>query len=315
MKVVSRLTLVVALLALVVVPLSAQIIESGTDLWRTRGDGTTYASFAIEPLPAGFFCEGSQPFTGDVTFRGVPVKTQPAGALGITDTVIHRLDDAELDANGVATTRIQMKAMVFESVEMLRNECGTFRVGVELEGEQPITEMKIVREEENGGRFVAPIHVNVAITFTPVDHGGETLRIPRQLRFPPAAHAVWSTRPEKGFAQFGAEFEVDTDNDGVVDTLLPGTSRAFFAGSKAGLDRTRGILHRRDGLSTRNGVDVAGSLKAPGRTLPEQDASELSNTAGAATSVSQICHITNSCGHCPDGTTYPVAESPSVEVY
>jgi len=316
MKALLRLTLGVALLALVVVPLSAQVIESGTDLWRTQGDGTTYASFAINPLPAGFFCEGSQPFAGDVTFRGVPVAVQPAGVLGITDTVIHRLDDAVFDANGVATTRIQMKAMAFEGVEMLRNECGAFRVGVELDGVQPITEMKIVREEANGGRFIAPISVNVNITFTPVDHGGETLRLARELRFPPAAHAVWSQRPEKGFAQVGGEFQVDTDNDGVVDTLLPGTSRAFFAGSKAGLDRTRGILHRRDGLSVQEGVDVSGNLKAPGQSLPEQDASGLSSTSAAATSsTTQICHIEGDCGHCPDGTTYPVAERPTTVAY
>jgi len=302
MKPVFRITLCVALLVLVGVPLSAQIIDEGTDLWRTRGDGSTFAGFAIEPLPAGFFCAGSTPFAGTVIFRGVPVAAEPAGVLGVTDTVIHRLDDAAFDARGVARTRIQMKAMAFEGVELLRNECGTFRVGVELDGEQPITEMRIVREQENGGRFIAPIHVNVNITFTPVDHGGEPLRIPRQLRFGPAANAVWSTRPDVGPTVDG-EFRVDTDNDGVVDTLLPGTSRSFFAGSKAGLDRTRGILHRRGGLRTQTGEDVAGSLKTPA-TGPVRDASGLSNATGAILSepeVSEperICHLSDGCTHC-----------------
>lgn len=298
MKAVFRITLCVALLALVGVPLSAQIIEQGTDLWRTRGDGSTYASFAINPLPAGFFCAGSTPFAGDVVFRGVPVAAEPAGVLGITDTVIHRLDDAEFDAYGVARTRIQMKAMAFEGVELLRNECGTFRVGVELDGEQPITDMKIVRDEDNGGHFIAPIHVNVNVTFTPVDHGGETLRIPKKLRFGAAANAVWSTRPDVGFAQVPGEFQVDTDNDGAVDMVLPGTSRAFFAGSTAGLDRTKGPLHRRQGPSARSGVDVAGTVKDGNL----QRAAGVRNTAGAATA--QICHIEGDCGHCPDGTTY-----------
>jgi len=300
MKSAFRITLCCTLLTLVVIPLSAQIIEQGTDLWRTRGDGSTYASFAIEPLPADFFCQGSSPFAGKIIFRGAPVATEPAGVLGVTDTVIHRLDDAEFNANGVAVTRIQMKAMTFEGVGLLRNECGAFRVGVELNGEQPITEMKIVREEENGGRFIAPIHVNVNITFTPVDHGGETLLVPRELRFGASPQAVWSTRPDVGFTEAG-EFQVDTDNDGVVDTFLPGTSRAFFAGSRAGLDRSKDVLQRREGAVS--GVDVAGELKAPGMSVPARDG--LSSTAGAQTSsIAQICHISNSCGHCPDGTTY-----------
>lgn len=302
MKSAFRITLCVALLVLVGVPLTAQIIEEGTDLWRTRGDGSTYASFAINPLPAGFFCAGSSPFTGEVIFRGVPVAAEPAGVLGITDTVIHRLDDAKFNANGVAITRVQMKAMAFEGVELLRNECGTFRVGVELDGEQPITEMKIVREEDNGGRFIAPIHVNVNITFTPEDHGGETLRVPKKLRFGAAANAVWSTRPDVGFAQVPGDFGVDTDNDGAVDTVLPGTSRAFFAGSAAGLDRSKRTLHRR-GAPT--GAEVSGDLMVPEVQVPARNG--LSNTAGAATSTAQICHIEDNCGHCPDGTTYELA--------
>jgi|GEM_PF-557417 len=306
MKSAFRITLCLTLLTLVVVPLSAQIIERGTDLWRTPGNGSTFASFAIEPLPAGFFCEGSSPFAGKVILRGAPVASEPPGVLGVTDTVIHRLDDAEFDANGVATTRIQMTAMAFEGVGVLRNECGAFRVGVELDGVQPITEMKIVREEENGGRFIAPIHVNVNITFTPVDHGSEVLRVPRELRFGPSAQAVWSTRPDVGFTEVG-EFQVDTDNDGAVDTLLPGTSRAFFAGSTAGLDRSKDILRRREA------PDASGSLKAPGMTAPARDglasaAGAITGTATEATAV-PICHIENSCNHCPNGTTTPIAET------
>lgn len=301
MKAVFRITLCVALLALVTVPLSAQIIEQGTDLWRTHGDGSTSASFALDPLPAGFFCAGSAPFAGKIAFRGVPVATEPAGVLKATDTVIHRLDDAEFDEYGVAVTRIQMAAMQFEGVERLRNECGTFRVGVELDGEQPITEMKVIREEDNGGRFVAPIHVNVNITFTPVDHGGTTLQVSRQLRFGPAANAVWSTRPELGSPSVSGEFQVDTDHDGLVDTLLPGTSRAFFAGSTVGLDRSKGPLHRRQGLSAQDGVDVAGTLKDGHLEIPVR--SGVRSTASAIESTYEsppnlLCHDSGDCEHC-----------------
>ena len=54
----------------------------------------------------------------------------------------------------------------------------------------------------------------------------------------------------------------------------------------------------------REGVDVAGSLKAPGVTVPSRDG--LSNTAGAV--AVPICHIENTCNHCPDGSTTPIAE-------
>lgn len=299
MKAVFRITLCVALLALVGVPLSAQIIEGGTDLWRTRGDGSTYASFALDPLPAGFFCAGSAPFAGKIVFQGVPVATEPEGVLNLTDTVVHRLDDAVFNANGVAVTRIQMAAMEFEGVELLRNECGAFSVGVVLDGEQPVTEMKIIRDEALGGHFVAPIHVNVKINFTPLDHGGDTLTVARQLELGAAANATWRTRPDPGFTEFSRPVGVDTDSDGVVDRFLPGTSRNFFAGAR-GSQARRGVLHR-GGTQIGAGPDVPGSLRSPNeRELPRP---EISNIAGAAVA----CHYDDGCGHCTDGTTYTIA--------
>jgi len=299
MKAVFRITLCVALLALVTVPLSAQMIGEGTDLWRTFGDGSTYASFALEPLPAGFFCAGSAPFTGRIAFQGVPVVTEPEGVLNLTDTIVRRLDDAVFNANGVAMTRIQMAAMEFAGVELLRNECGAFKVGVVLDGEQPITEMKIIRDEADGGRFIAPIHVNVKITFTPMDHGGDTLAVPRQLELSAAANATWRTRPDPGFTEFNRPVAVDTDSDGVADRLVPGTSSNFFAGAR-GRQARRGVLHR-EATQVGAGSEVAGSLKSPhGLDLPQP---EVSNVAGAAVA----CHYDDGCGHCTNGTTYELA--------
>ena len=231
MKNLFRFTLCVALFVLLVVPASAQMIGQGTDLWRTAGDGSTFASFALDPIPAGFFCAGSAPFTGKIAFQGVPVATEPSGVLNLTDTVIERLDDAAFNENGVATTRIQMAAMQFEGVEPFRSECGTFQVGVELDGEQPITEMKIIRERAFGGRFLADIHVNVKITFTPVDHGGDALEVSRELRFGPAANATWARRPDPGFTEF----------EGVVKVDFVG-GEEVTPGRKAGLALKRGVF-------------------------------------------------------------------------
>lgn len=300
MKVLLRLTLGVALLSLVVVPVQAQVIREGLDLWRTFGDGTTYADFAIEPLPAGFFCAGSQPFAGTLAFEGVPVATEPAGVLNLTDTVVHRLDDATFNEHGVAVTRIQMAAMQFRGVEALSNDCGTFDVGVVLDGEQPITEMKIVRQGANGGRFDAPIHVNVRIIFTPVDHGGDTLSVRRELQLGAAANATWRTLPDPGFTEFDRPVTVDTDSDGLADRVLPGTSSNFFAGARGSQD-FGGVLHRESTIQAGTGVEVAGSLKSPGdNDLPQP---EVRSVSGARVA----CHYDDGCGHCTNGTTYEIA--------
>ena len=79
----------VALIAIVAALLSgapafaADAIHNGVDLWMTVA-GFAQTSFADQPIPAGFFCEGSQPFTGTVKFQGVPFATEPAKSLGGT---------------------------------------------------------------------------------------------------------------------------------------------------------------------------------------------------------------------------------------
>lgn len=50
--------------ALLVLPAGAATITNGIDAWVTPGDGSSFASFADDPIPAGFFCAGSEPFTG-----------------------------------------------------------------------------------------------------------------------------------------------------------------------------------------------------------------------------------------------------------
>jgi hypothetical protein len=203
---------------------------NGLDLWQTPGDGTTLANFAKQALPAGFFCPGSAPFTGKVVLRGIPIASSRPGALGPTDTIVQRLDNATFNKRGVATTRIQMRAMQFESVAPVKTACGDFNLKVTLDGEQPITTMRIVRDNAKGGRFFAPIWVNVKMSFTPVGRTTtEALELRRELRFPPAKGQRWSAKPSNSGSPTEGIFKVDTDSDGVPDTFLPGTSN-FAAG-------------------------------------------------------------------------------------
>jgi hypothetical protein len=75
--------------------------------------------------------------------RGLPIVTGDEGTLGITDTIVQRLDDAPFNKRGVASTRIQVRAMTFESMLPLKTSCGLYKVRLSLSGEQPITRMRM----------------------------------------------------------------------------------------------------------------------------------------------------------------------------
>lgn len=220
------------ILVATVVPAFAgdRVIANGIDPWRTKGDGTTFASFEKQPIPAGFFCTKSEPFAGRIPMRGVPIVLDQAGALGETDTIIQRLDDAAFNKRGIATTRIQVRAMTFEGIDTLKTACGEFKVRLSLNGEQPITQMRIIRDADKRGHFVAPIAVNIKLTFEPVGGtAGELLQIDREVRFPPAQNALWRDPSLGQPVRHEGMLLVDTDGDRRPDTFIPGTSN-FVAG-------------------------------------------------------------------------------------
>jgi hypothetical protein len=230
MKKLSVLAIIAFAILLAVPVLAADRgITNGIDLWKTPGDGTTFADFSKQSIPAGFFCNKSEAFTGKIVFRGVPIATANPGALGTTDTIVQRLDNAAFNKRGVATTRIQVRAMQFESVAPIQTACGLFNAYVKLDGDQPVTTMRIVRDNEKGGRFYAPISVDIKMTFQPVGRvTTETFEIRKSLRFPPAKNAVWTANLKPSTVLTGF-VKVDTDGDGVADTFLPGMSN-FGAG-------------------------------------------------------------------------------------
>ena len=88
--------------------------------------------------------------------------------------------------------------MQFESIAPFKMSCGTFKAQVTLDGEQPITTMRIVRTSEKGGRFSAPIWVNVKITFTPIGRGpGEVLELRQAVRLSSSPRLLAGWRVEK----------------------------------------------------------------------------------------------------------------------
>lgn len=181
-----------ALLGLLTTPAFAagnNTIHSGADLFATPANGETFVNFFRDPVPAGFFCPGSEPFTDLVNLRGVPLVTSPAGALGDTDTIMERLDDAVFDAQGRAITRVRVAALSLESIEPIRTGCGDFRLLVTTDGgPQPATQMQIYRTHQHGGFFLAPLELRVQLSFVPLKRGGgEPLVLDRDVSFPAIA--------------------------------------------------------------------------------------------------------------------------------
>ncbi|HEY4561603.1 MAG TPA: hypothetical protein VIJ36_01410, partial [Thermoanaerobaculia bacterium] len=125
---------------------AGDVIHKGVDLWMTVA-GFARTSFAQEPIPAGFFCPGSPPFTGTVTFKGAPLAAEPARSLGSIDTVVRRLDDVAFNEKGEGATRVQLMALSLVSSQPIETSCGKYDVAVTLAGEQPTTTMRIIRTD------------------------------------------------------------------------------------------------------------------------------------------------------------------------
>jgi hypothetical protein len=200
---------------------AAEPAHKGVDMWMTVA-GFAKTNFAKEPIPAGFFCQDSQPFTGTVTFKGVPIATEPAKALGHIDTIVQRLDDAVFDEKGEASTRIQLLALSLESTEPIETGCGKYTVAAHLAGEQPTTTMKIFRTNALGGTYTAPLSLNVKLTFSPVAGNASARReLTTRIDLGPGSNSVWAYVKAP---QYHTGVKVDTDGDGRPDLELPAAS-------------------------------------------------------------------------------------------
>lgn len=200
-------------------------LRKGVDVWMTVA-GFAKTSFDQEPIPAGFFCEGSKPFTGTIIFEGAPLAAEPAGSLGTVDTVVRRLDDAVFDEKGQAKTRIQLMALSLVSTKPLETSCGAYDVAVTLAGEQPTTTMDIVRTEAQGGTYSAPLALNVKVAFTPVSGKGDRRELTRRVDLGPANNSVWAY---VSAPRYEGNVRIDTNGDGRPDAQLPPASN-FLAG-------------------------------------------------------------------------------------
>ena len=243
MRIRTILAVLVCSLLFALSPLAADpMIERGIDVFVTMADGKTSYDFAQNPIPAGFFCERSKAFTGRVPFKGVPLTTKVPGHLGAADTVVERLDDAVFNAKGTAVTRIQFRALSLASIDPVKTACGAFHAYVSLNGQQRVTTMKIHRTQEDGGSFVAPLAVDVRMTFIPVkpvrNKGARKLELTGSFTFP-AIPLPWSLT-DGVMTKSREALVVDTNGDLVADTPLPSTSN-FLAGLSPDRSKAYGL--------------------------------------------------------------------------
>jgi hypothetical protein len=223
---------------LLAAPLAADtVIHRGVDTFTTTANGKTFYDFAKNPIPAGFFCKSSAPFTGRVTLKGLPLETGAPGQLHGADTVIERLDDATFDASGTAVTRIQFRALSLVSVSPVKTACGSYHVYVTLAGKQRVTTMRINQTQEGGGNFIAPLAVNARMTFIPVkrEKSARKLELNGSFTFP-ASPLPWSTTGGVNSKRLGSVL-VDTDGDLTPDTAVSGSSNFWPGWSPDGLNR------------------------------------------------------------------------------
>lgn len=198
-------------------------IKPGIDVFTTLGAGFTYYDFSKNPVPAGFFCDSSETFTGRVALKGLPLETAIPGQLQDTDTIVERLDQAAFDAHGNAETRIRFRALSMVSIAPIKTSCGAYHVYITLDGKQPITRMKIHRSEADGGSFRAPLAANVRLSFVPMKGTSpRKLELQGSVRFP-GEPIPWTFRDGKALKPM-ASAVVDTNGDLRPDTRLPGTS-------------------------------------------------------------------------------------------
>ena len=160
---------VLAALGMLVGPALAQpvVITAGNDAWRTGVGGTNF-EFSSDPIPAGFFGEGSEPFDRRISLRGAPLNTDPPLFPGFdtVDAIVARLDATELDVGESGDVAIQLIALSLVNVDPIavyyegQHDPEEWNVKVCLTDFPPVPPegqglMTITRTHDDGGTFDA----------------------------------------------------------------------------------------------------------------------------------------------------------------
>ncbi len=217
---------------------SSYLIDAGVD-FLTTGSGS-YADFAVDPLPAGFFDPGSDAFTGRVEFTGDPLVQSAGDPIAPTDTIVVRQAPADLpQCPSSATVPIELTALGLVSSEPITVTFGAaspelWDVVASVSGQAPSNGTMTVRFEcsGGGGSFDSTLNVLPRYVFTRRSDGATRVLDPGPTKIfqTTGAHWVESLSDGVGVLQAGPGVTVDGDNDGSPDFPLTLGSSNFFPG-------------------------------------------------------------------------------------
>lgn len=114
--------------------------------------------------------------------------------------------------------------MSLVSIAPVKTACGAFHAYVSLGERQRVTTMNIRRTQELGGSFIAPLAVDIRLTFIPVkpSQGNEARKLELAGSFTfPAPILPWSFT---GGVTSSDTVVVDTNGDLIPDRQFPGPS-------------------------------------------------------------------------------------------
>lgn len=219
----------------------ATVINPGFDLFTTPPRGSWQTFTTTNPIPAGFFDPGSDPFTGTIQLQGVPLTTDPPGPLGPADTIVQRQQPVQLPGPS-NTIPIEIVSLSLVSCQPITVTYGGTRpeqwnVQISLSLVQPQTNGTMTIKPGScagqGGTFSATLPVMPRLVFTRLSD--EAQRV-----VDPAPPLVFQTRDghwlpfDPGFGIFhGPNFPVQIIQDGRTNTLPPSLPPTFFPGLRA----------------------------------------------------------------------------------
>lgn len=207
MKMLRFTVVLVALAIFAALPASAQSIPPGPDRWVTPNDGQTFVVIPKGELEALCGRPSDDSWDHQVPMVGIP--TDGAD----WDTAVYRLDKAAF-VNGIANTRIQVRALNFKGLETRDTPCGTNSFSAHLSGDQPVTQMTLRKTHSNGGIFFADIHVKTEVRVYDANSGALLGSIPFDAKLPSPASGT-------PYTYTGGVFKPGIDSSSGPESCVP----------------------------------------------------------------------------------------------
>ncbi len=156
---------------------AAAAVAPGFDLFETDPGATAFAFNDEFTIPAGFFGQGSRPFSGVVRFGGDPLTRFQGKKTGDADTVVQRPQAAGVSPGTSATVPVQLVALSLVSIQPIQvsfdnGSSQLFDVSVHLSPNRPSQGSATVSQTSvNGGTMSSGIQVFPVFDFVPQGGG------------------------------------------------------------------------------------------------------------------------------------------------